>query len=241
MPWERADLVPAVATITHEGSDIAVSAPYSSRLNQRFRENLPPRDYHWDVDQTEWHISPGHDESVRKILYEAADENGWLVDDDQQAENEPGKSIKPVNDTVADTVAESDDMDHYSNQEEVPGGELILDSRAESMPVEDVGSRDSSPYHDSDSSGYAESGAAPIEFIPNCENGRATSPKPPLPENPGVKANLVPASKNARSGHISAVPGSMLQTDNPPQVGELTTSAVPDATDVTKSPAKVSR
>jgi hypothetical protein len=241
MPWERADLVPAVATITHEGSDIAVSAPYSSRLNQRFRENLPPRDYHWDVDQTEWHISPGHDESVRKILYEAADENGWLVDDDQQAENEPGKSIKPVNDTVADTVAESGDMDHLSIQEEVTGDDHYLDSRLEPMPVEDMGGRDSMPYLGSDSSGYAETRAAPIEFIPSYESGTTTSPKPSMPEFPQTKANTVLASKNARSGHISPIPGSMMQTDNPPQVGELTASAVPDAADVTKSPVEAPR
>ena len=39
--------------------------------------------------------------------------------------------------------------------------------------------------------------------------------------------------------HITSVPGSMIQTDNHPQVGELAASPVPDAADATKSPDKV--
>ena len=90
------------------------------------------------MEQAEWHISPGHDAAVRKILDEVAEENGWRVDDDQQAENEPGKSVEPVNDTVAESV----DMDPFSIQEEISGDELILDSRPESMAVENMDSRD---------------------------------------------------------------------------------------------------
>ena len=123
------------------------------------KENLPPQDYHWDVDQAEWHVSPGHDAPVRRILDKVAEENGWQVDDDQQAEYEPEKSVESVNDTVDEAV----DMDPFSIQGEMSGDGLILDFRAESMTAENMGSRDSSPYSDSETSGYAETGVATIE------------------------------------------------------------------------------
>jgi hypothetical protein len=224
MPGERADLIPPVASLNREAGGIAVTAPYSSRLSQLFKDNLPPQGYHWDVERAEWQISPEHELDVRKMLDEVAEENGWRVVDDQQEEYEPGISANLVDSTdslefIPDTGAGSTGEQVMPNHQSSPSADENTD-----YPDTDQSPKPNSP----------ENKEHVVDAHPETSQGslvdEKNQPEQNIPDSLTLKTPTTPALQPVQSSYISPdVTGSIIPTENRSQARKRGNPPVPDA------------
>jgi hypothetical protein len=225
MPGVRADLDPPLVTLAYETGGIVVTAPYSSRLNQQFKDYLPSQDYHWDVEDAEWQISPEHEVVVRRILDEVAEENGWRVEDGQQVDNVSNRSAESVNN--AGSLELIPETGEDSTEEQIlpnPQSSLTADKNAD---YPDVGH---SPVPNSQ-----ENIEPVVEAHPETSQGSLTDEKNQselhMPDSLTLKTLTPPALQPVRTSHISSdVTGSIIQADTHSQVGKRGNLPMPDAT-----------
>jgi hypothetical protein len=231
MPGERADLIPPVATMTREAGGIVVTAPYSARLNQQFKDNLPPRDYHWDVERAEWQISPEHELGVQKILDEVAEENGWRVEDDQEEEN--------VSNIPAESVNDAGSLEHFPDTEVESTGEQAMPNPQSGLSAGE--NADDPDVGHSPEPNNQENKEPVVEAHPETSQGSLSDEKnlsdTHLPDSLNLKIPATPTLQPVRTSHISSdVTGSIIQTDNHSQAGKRGNLPVPDATVASASP-----